>query len=264
MGLRDFTLFDIVERNARLYPDRLAFALDGERVTHAAYRARAERLAAGLARAGVRPGDRVGRGLAEQPGICRSLRRGRPARRHPGAGQLALERRRSRLCRRRCGAKNRDCRRRQSAVAASGARSSLPMVEHWYGIGANAGSLRALCRLARRRRDKTALPAPHSDADAGLVMIHTAAVGGRPRGALLSHANLIAASAQLCTIGRSRADDVNLGVLPLFHVAGLGMLLAAQYAGGASIIRAEIRCRVRRWTPFTASGSRCSRNSRRS
>ena len=31
-----------------------------ERVTHAAYRARAERLAAGLAHAGVRPGDRVG------------------------------------------------------------------------------------------------------------------------------------------------------------------------------------------------------------
>ena len=60
MGLRDFTLFDIVERNARLHANRLAFALGDERVTHAAYRARAERLAAGLARAGVRPGDRVG------------------------------------------------------------------------------------------------------------------------------------------------------------------------------------------------------------
>ncbi len=34
-------------------------------------------------------------------------------------------------------------------------------------------------------------------------------------------------------------DDVNLGVLPLFHVAGLAMLLAAQYAGGASIISAK-------------------------
>ncbi len=59
MGLRDFTLFDIVERNARLHPNRLAFALDGERVTHAAYRERAERLARGLARAGIGPGDRV-------------------------------------------------------------------------------------------------------------------------------------------------------------------------------------------------------------
>jgi acyl-CoA synthetase (AMP-forming)/AMP-acid ligase II len=31
-------------------------------------------------------------------------------------------------------------------------------------------------------------------------------------------------------------DDVNLGVLPLFHVAGLGMLLASQYAGGATLV----------------------------
>ena len=48
MGLRDFTLFDVVERNARLYPDRLAFAFDGERITHAGYLARVQRLAAGL------------------------------------------------------------------------------------------------------------------------------------------------------------------------------------------------------------------------
>ena len=67
-------------------------------------------------------------------------------------------------------------------------------------------------------------------------MIHTAAVGGRPRGALLSHANLIAASAQLLHYWSLTPDDVNFGALPLFHVAGLGMLLAAQYAGGASII----------------------------
>ena len=62
MGLRDFTLFDVVERNARLYPDRLALAFDRERVTHAGYLARVQRLAAGLARAGVRPGDRAGNG----------------------------------------------------------------------------------------------------------------------------------------------------------------------------------------------------------
>ena len=58
-----------------------------------------------------------------------------------------------------------------------------------------------------------------------LVMIHTAAVGGRPRGAVLSHANLIAASVQLLHYWSLTPDDVNLGVLPLFHVAGLGMLL---------------------------------------
>ena len=72
-----------------------------------------------------------------------------------------------------------------------------------------------------------------------MVIIHTAAVGGRPRGALLSHANLVAASVQLLHHWNLTAEDVNLGALPLFHVAGLGMLLAAQYASGASIIMAK-------------------------
>jgi acyl-CoA synthetase (AMP-forming)/AMP-acid ligase II len=111
----------------------------------------------------------------------------------------------------------------------------LPMVERSYGIGRTDGPFAPYADLLDGA-DQSALPAPHSDADAGLVMIHTAAVGGRPRGALLSHANLIAASAQLLHYWSLTPDDVNLGVLPLFHVAGLGMLLAAQYAGGASVI----------------------------
>src|SRR5262245_31249544 len=59
MGLRDFTLFDVVRRNALLYPDRVAFICGAERITHAGALARAERLAAGLARAGVVAGDRI-------------------------------------------------------------------------------------------------------------------------------------------------------------------------------------------------------------
>ncbi len=111
----------------------------------------------------------------------------------------------------------------------------LPMVERWYGLGAHAAPFAPFAELLDGV-DGSSLPAPHADADAGLVMIHTAAVGGRPRGALLSHFNLIANSAQLMHYWSLTPDDVNLGVLPLFHVAGLGMLLAAQYAGGASII----------------------------
>ncbi|WP_141678896.1 AMP-binding protein, partial [Acinetobacter baumannii] len=33
--------------------------------------------------------------------------------------------------------------------------------------------------------------------------------------------------------------DVNLGVLPLFHVAGLGLMLTVQQAGGASVIASK-------------------------
>jgi acyl-CoA synthetase (AMP-forming)/AMP-acid ligase II len=94
-------------------------------------------------------------------------------------------------------------------------------------------------------------------------MIRTAAVGGRSRGALLSHANLIAASAQLLHYWSLTPDDVNFGALPLFHVAGLGMRSPrSMRAARASSCRNSMP--GPRWTQFTASGSRCLRNSRRS
>ena len=77
------------------------------------------------------------------------------------------------------------------------------------------------------------------DADAGFVIIHTAAVGGRPRGALLSQAGMLTAQSSLVEAWRLDERDVSLGVLPLFHVAGLGLMLAVQQAGGASVIAGE-------------------------
>jgi hypothetical protein len=60
MGLRDYTLFHIISRNARLYPQRAAIVFEDRRVTHGEYLIRVERLAAGLAAAGSGTGDRIG------------------------------------------------------------------------------------------------------------------------------------------------------------------------------------------------------------
>src|SRR4029078_3197326 len=73
------------------------------------------------------------------------------------------------------------------------AKPNLAMVERWYGIGGASGPFAPSDALGADAASSV-LPAPHADADASLVMIHTAAVGGRPRGALLSHANLLAGS----------------------------------------------------------------------
>ena len=234
MGLRDFTLFDMIERNARLHPQRLAFAFGDERVTHTGYQGRAERLAAGLAGAGVRPGDRVS--VISQNNLEFADLYGAVARLGailvPVNWRLSTDEVTHVLA---------DA--APKIVIADAANASLlqavhpnlPMVERWYEIGSASGRFAPYAELLAGA-NRSSLAAPHADADAGLIMIHTAAVGGRPRGALLSHANLIAASAQLLHYWSLAPDDVNLGVLPLFHVAGLGMLLAAQYAGGATII----------------------------
>src|SRR5690606_8569461 len=80
---------------------------------------------------------------------------------------------------------------------------------------------------------------PASDvarADDPCIMLYTAATDGQAKGALISHAGLLAGSAEPLRIWSVNPDDVNLGVLPLFHLAGLIMALVAQRAGGSSIL----------------------------
>jgi acyl-CoA synthetase (AMP-forming)/AMP-acid ligase II len=71
--------------------------------------------------------------------------------------------------------------------------------------------------------------------DDGYVIIHTAAVGGKPRGALLSHGNLILASFHLNRLLGLTTHDVHLNLLPLFHIGGLMMAASAFHAGCSNI-----------------------------
>jgi len=71
--------------------------------------------------------------------------------------------------------------------------------------------------------------------DDGWVIIHTAAVAGRPRGALLTHGNLISANISLNLLFNLSAEDVHLNLLPLFHVAGLFMATGSFHAGALNV-----------------------------
>jgi len=72
-----------------------------------------------------------------------------------------------------------------------------------------------------------------------LLVIYTAATDGRSRGAVLSHRGLLSTAAQMANIWRLGPKDRTIGVLPLFHVAGLGLSLAVQVAGGATLLEAQ-------------------------
>jgi acyl-CoA synthetase (AMP-forming)/AMP-acid ligase II len=107
-------------------------------------------------------------------------------------------------------------------------------VTHRYqlgeGTGAGSAPLAALYR-------KGVAPAPADvSADTPFAVISTAAVDVVPRGAVLTHANVIAAN--LTTIGclGLTARDRYLVALPLFHVTALAMAMAHMHAGGANVI----------------------------
>ena len=72
--------------------------------------------------------------------------------------------------------------------------------------------------------------------DAPYCIIYTAAMGGTPRGAVLSHANFVYSNLQ--TIATLKLDDRDtyLNMLPLFHITGLNLALSVMHAGGKNAI----------------------------
>ena len=62
MGLYDFSLYDLIRRNAQCYQNRPAWfeADTGTTTTFGQFKAQVDRLAAGLHQAGIKTGDRIG------------------------------------------------------------------------------------------------------------------------------------------------------------------------------------------------------------
>lgn len=83
----------------------------------------------------------------------------------------------------------------------------------------------------------SAIPAlPEISAEDPICIIYTAAVEGKPRGAVLSHSNLISANLQVISSMGLTSADVNLNMLPLFHITGMNMALAVMQLGGKNVI----------------------------
>lgn len=82
--------------------------------------------------------------------------------------------------------------------------------------------------LARRRLDPD---------DIG-ILLFSSGTTGRPKAAMLSHANLWWSARNLEAVVGLRPDDVALGVAPLCHVGGLNCFVMATVArGGTAVIR---------------------------
>ncbi|MFO8084177.1 MAG: AMP-binding protein [Desulfobacterales bacterium] len=72
--------------------------------------------------------------------------------------------------------------------------------------------------------------------DDPFCIIYTAAVDGKPRGAVLSHGNMIAANMQFIAAWHLTHDDAYLNMLPMFHITGLNLCMAAMHAGGKNVV----------------------------
>lgn len=73
------------------------------------------------------------------------------------------------------------------------------------------------------------------DPSSSVLMMYTAAFGGRPRGALLSHAGLLHQALAVALVQRVTPDYTYLNSGPLFHIATFMTTMATLHLGGKNV-----------------------------
>ena len=234
MGLYDYTIYDFICRNAQLYPNLDSILFRDVRLTHKQYKQKCDHLAAGLIRSGIKKGDRLG--VVAQNCLEFMLLYGAAAkmgaiilpvnwRFQPDEVKYVLN----------------DCTPKfvfagpdYRKIVAEAARQ-FTYIEKCYTIGGGEvpPGFFPFEELYSREGAEKEIDIP---ADSGYVIIHTAAVEGRPRGALLSQANIVYANlAYMRQYGLS-SEDCHLCFLPLYHAAGVFIALAVMHGGGKNVI----------------------------
>jgi long-chain acyl-CoA synthetase len=234
MPVRDFTIYDVICNNARIYPERDAIVFKDTRLTFKQFKEKCDSLAAGLVSAGIQKGDRLG--VVAQNCDAFLILYGAAAK--IGAIVLPVN---WRFQADEVEFVLKDCtprfvfagpEYRTMVMEISGRVASI---EKCFAMGGGdlTEGFRAFEELyaASGAQHEAALPA-----DTGFVIIHTAAVAGKPRGALLSQSNIVYANLQLMLSNGLGPDDAFICILPLFHIAALSMAMAVMHVGGKNLI----------------------------
>lgn len=232
MGAHGFTLYDMIERGASVYGDAPA-VIQGERqISFREFRRRVDALAGGLAALGIAHGDRVcmlaqnDAAVLELYGAC--ARQGVVA--YPINWRLTGPEV-ARVVQR--AAPKMFVADASAAGVVAGWPAATPSVARWYQLGEPVAA--GFTPFAALYRDDPPAPATVGPDDA-FAAISTAAVDVVPRGAVLTHGNVIAANLTAAACFGLNPADRYLLALPLFHITALGTALAHMQAGGASVV----------------------------
>ncbi len=207
--------FDAVAAQSEAHSQTpLLRAPDGRTLTHGAALQRSARMAGALRQLGVTPGDRVAAMVDKSFGAVLLYL----ACLQSGAVYVPI---------------NPGFRAEETSHVLTDATPTLvvcdPGREAWFATlvpGTRAVALPAL--------DGPPLPA---NTGGGLaVILYTSGTTGRPKGAMLSQANILANGIALSQFWRFTSDDVLLHAVPLFHSHGLFVSLSCTLLSGSSLI----------------------------
>jgi acyl-CoA synthetase (AMP-forming)/AMP-acid ligase II len=227
------TLDDIPRRNALRFPDKAALVMGGRRLTWAGLDDRVNRVAAALVAAGLQPGDRVAILLANCPeylelyfGIARAgmvavpinyrltaremaqiLGYAEPALLVAGSAYLGL---------------------------AAEVQALLPTLTRLWSVGAGSAGYTAYeVALAQVHGHPFATAGRDTDT---FAIFFTSGTTGLPKGAMVSHRNLIANGFNQFVADGSQRHDINLIATPIYHMGAVFMGVTYMMLGCTQII----------------------------
>ncbi len=230
MGLRDFSIYDYIQHNASSAGSAPAVISASKTLTQAQFLERVDQLASGLLEKGISKGDRIcilaqnSIEYLELYGAC--AKAGAIA--YPINWRLSAEEVKGVL----------NLAEPKMLVVGSGHLSQLEesetgemQVRAIIGAGSAEGFI-PLADLYQSPGDERV--EVHSEDP--FVVISTAAVAGTPRGAVLTHANMIMAGFLLINALGLSKEDSHLAALPLFHITGLGLAMGMIQVGGKNVV----------------------------
>ena len=251
MNTAEFTIYDLIARNAALHAGREAVMGGGDSLTFGEFHRRCDAFAAGLRGEGLAAGDRIALLAGNEPDFLLLCGAAAllgvivvPVNWRLGSEEMVyiLADTAPRFLF--CSGEFRDQARRAAAgttclekrfVFAGDGEGAAAAVTGTSGVEAGRDDFLAWPPEEFNAAHVSSSPAAGRGADPFLI-IHTAAVGGKPRGCVLSQDNLMATAVQLAHLLRLDDRDSYVGLLPLFHIGGLAMTLATMLACGRNIL----------------------------
>ena len=231
-SLYSLNFFNIYEKNARLNSDHCAIHWNNEDISYSELFLQTGQLAKGLFDLNLNPGSRIAIlssnhplffhlfGAAAALNLCLVL-----INRRLSPEEVAHIIEDTTPCVIFCDA--------EMADQAQTLASTHSCLDHCFTLDKNVASGKNVSSLYQSPPMTHAVEGHPEDP---FVIIHTAAVQGKPRGAVLSQANIILSNLQLIHAFGLNKTKTYLNILPLFHIMGVNFGLGTLMAGGKNVI----------------------------
>jgi fatty-acyl-CoA synthase len=239
------TLSQILEDTARRFPDRPAVLYEDRRILYRDLAAEANRLAAGLVKLGIQPGDKVAIWMSNIPEWIAAYF----AIAKVGAVVVPMN---TRYRTHEVGYILGNAEAKAVFVAQgflgidyagmlAEVRPKLPLLREVITVGGEAPGLRPYREVLKLGEDRAAQAEVARRATAirpqdCVFILYTSGTTGHPKGAMLSHHNMSENARQITEIMKITENDVFLLAVPFFHCFGCVMGILGAVTWGAGIV----------------------------